>query len=77
MARVMEKVIPAKTTVEQINCLATIERAMITASTAALRLGDKENAATFCKLKNWAADQYNKAFKEHVKADPKSITKKK
>lgn len=59
MARVMEKVRSARTTTEKLNCYATIERSMIAASTAALRLGDKEMALKFCDEKQEASSRYN------------------
>lgn len=44
MARVMEKIIPVKITTDEIQCYATIQRAMISATTAALRLNNRQAA---------------------------------
>lgn len=66
MSRTMEKIIPVRISTDAINCYATIQRAMITATTACLRLGDTEHAEEFCRFKDWSSEQYNKVFQKHV-----------
>lgn len=65
MARTMEKILPVKTSIEELNCWGTIERSMLSATNAALRIGDKKLAETLRKLKNEAANKYNIAFANH------------
>lgn len=65
MPRVMEKVVPVKLTTDEINCYATIQRSMISAITACLRLKDKKGKHTKAQieklreLKKWAENQYD------------------
>ncbi len=66
MPRVMEKIIPVRISTDSLNCYATIQRAMITATTACLRLGDHEHAEELRRFKNWSAEQYDKVFKQHI-----------
>lgn len=64
MARVMEKAVPVKVVGDELNTYATIIRSMISATTAALRLGETEAAETFSIQKDWANDEYNKRLDE-------------
>lgn len=65
MARVMQKVTPVRIATDEVNCYATIMRSMISATTAALRLGDHELANKFKALKNNASESYDKAIAKH------------
>lgn len=56
-----------KIATDSVNCYATIVRSMITATTAALRLGDNKMAGIFMKLKDTANNGYNEALLEHSK----------
>lgn len=62
MARVMERVIPVKVVGDEANAYATIMRSMISATTAAVRLGQYEAAETFTIQKDWANDKYNECI---------------
>lgn len=68
MSRTMEKIIPVKITTDEINCYATIQRSMITATTAALRLKDNKAAELFKKQRIWASEKYDEALARHIKA---------
>lgn len=59
MARTMTKVIPVKVISDEMNCYATIQRAMLSAVTAALRLGNAEKAEEFNDLRKWASAQFD------------------
>lgn len=66
MPRVMTNPTPVKITTDKINCYATIMRSMISASTAAIRLGDKGLAEMFQSFKDKANNEYNKLLAIHV-----------
>ena len=65
MPRVMENPKPVKIVSDELNCYATIQRSMISAVTACLRLKDKKgkhSRAQITKLreiKKWAENQYD------------------
>lgn len=67
MARTMEKIIPVKITTDALNCYATLQRAMITATTACLRLNDKKSAEICKKMKNYASEKYDELFDQYSK----------
>lgn len=65
MSRPMTRVVPVRLTTDEINCYATIMRAMVTATTAALRLGDDKLAKEFSQYKDSANARYNLAIGKH------------
>ncbi len=63
------KATPVKITTDAVNCYATIVRAMITATNAALRLGNNQMAKKFQQLKDGANNGYNKALADKLKEE--------
>ncbi len=59
MARIMSKVVPVKVVSEEINCYATIQRSMLAAVTACLRLGNDEKMDELNEIRRWASDKFD------------------
>lgn len=73
MSKTMTKVIPVKVITDEMNCYATIQRSMLSAITACLRLGDDEKAEQFNDLRKWASAQFDIKVgekKREAKANP-------
>lgn len=66
MAKTMTRVIPVENSTDKINAYATIMRSMISASTAALRLGDKGLAEMFTSFKDQANMKYNELLSSNL-----------
>lgn len=60
------KATPVKIATDAVNCYATIVRAMITATNAALRLGNNAMASNFQHMKDCANEGYNKALADKM-----------
>ncbi len=59
MARIMSKIVPVKVVSEEINCYATIQRSMLAAVTACLRLGNDEKMDELNEIRRWASDKFD------------------
>lgn len=64
MARTMSKVIPVGVITDQIHCYATIQRSMMTAITACMRLNDDQCVDELNKIRQWASMRFDECVDE-------------
>jgi len=62
----MSKVIPVKVVSDKIHCYATIQRSMMAAITACMRLDDQEKMAELNAIRQWASDKFDDYVDEKV-----------
>lgn len=69
VARMMEKITPVKIISDELSCYSTIQRSMISAINASLRLGDYKHTEMFNELRKWASDNFDAKLREKKLSD--------